>query len=66
MMSKEEREEERKRSIDRVMAIRANVVVLKKELHDRRVMDLDKVVDEQADMQIHSSIWDYFDDGESE
>lgn len=65
-MSKEEREEERKRSVDRVMAVRANVVVLKSELYDRGVTDLDKAVDEQADMQIHSLIWDYFCDSESE
>lgn len=66
MTSKEGIGDERERIIDRVMAVRANVVVLKSELHDRGVTDLDKAVDEQADMQIHGLIWDYFDDRESE
>ena len=65
-MSKEEKGEESKRTIDRLMATRANVVALKRELHERGVTDMDKAVDEQADMHIHGLIWDYFDDSESE
>ena len=62
MTPEEEKGEERKRSVDRMMAIRVNVVALKSELHDLGIMDLDKAVDEQADMQIHGVIWDYFAD----
>ena len=54
-------EEERKRSLDNLMAIRTNVVALKSELHERGAMDLDEAVDDQAKEQIRSEIWNYLD-----